>query len=84
MSRRATDAPIVTIDVSALAAPEPMERILDALDALPPGGRLQVLIHREPVPLYEILDRRGYVHRTARRPDGRYALEIEATACSAP
>lgn len=76
--------PIVAIDVSALMAPEPMERILDALDALPPGGRLQVLIHREPFPLYEILDRRGYAHRSARRPDARYDLEIEAMACSAP
>lgn len=75
---------VVAIDVSALAAPEPMERILDALEALPAGARLQVLIHREPFPLYEILDRRGYAHRTARRPDARYDLEIEAMACSAP
>ena len=75
---------VVAIDVSALAAPEPMERILDALEALPAGARLQVLIHREPFPMYEILDRRGYAHRTARRPDARYDLEIEAMACSAP
>ncbi|WP_313168620.1 DUF2249 domain-containing protein [Massilia oculi] len=74
----------VRIDVSALAAPEPMERILDALAVLPPGARLQVLIHREPFPLYEILDRRGWDHRTTRRPDARYDLVIEAMACSAP
>lgn len=76
-------ADTVHIDVSALAAPEPMERILDALAALPPGARLQVLIHREPFPLYEILDRRSWDHRATRRPDGRYELVIEALACNA-
>lgn len=85
MSRAASNEDaIFAIDVSTLAAPEPMERILDVLEALPPGGRLKVLIHREPFPLYEILDRRGYAHRTVRRPDARYDLEIEAMACSAP
>lgn len=74
---------VFAIDVSALAAPEPMERILDALDVLPHGARLRVLIHREPFPLYEILDRRGYTHRAMRRPDARYDLEIEAATCSA-
>lgn len=74
---------LVRLDVSALAAPEPMERILDALAELPDGGRLQVLIHREPFPLYEILDRRGYDHRTTRRPDARFDLVIQAMACSA-
>lgn len=79
-----SNALIVHIDVSALAAPEPMERILDALAGLPDGGRLRVLIHREPFALYEILDRRGYGHRTTRRPDARYELVIDALACSAP
>lgn len=73
----------MVIDVSTLQAPEPMERILDALAALPQGARLQVLIHREPYPLYEILDRRGYAHRTTRRADARFDLVIEQMACSA-
>lgn len=73
----------VALDVSRLPAPQPMERILDALDTLAPGAALQVLIHREPYPLYEILDRRGWRHITRRRADARYDLLIERQPCSA-
>lgn len=75
---------VFAIDVSRLMAPAPMERILDALDALPDGARLEVLIHREPFPLYEILDRRGYAHHTTRRQDARFERVIAPMACSAP
>lgn len=74
----------VALDVSSLQAPEPMERILDALESLAPGAALQVLIHREPYLLYEILDRRGWRHRTTRRRDARYDLLIERQPCNAP
>lgn len=73
----------VALDVSMLPAPQPMERILDALDTLAPGAALQVLIHREPFPLYEILDRRGWRHVTKRRADARYDLLIARQPCSA-
>jgi len=53
------------LDVGGLEAPEPMVRILEALDTLGPGERLRVLIDREPVPLYRILLRNGYQYRTA-------------------
>jgi hypothetical protein len=53
-----------------------MERVLAALAALPPQDRLAVLIERDPLPLYRILDRRGYRHSIAARPDQRYDLLI--------
>ncbi len=57
------------LDVNFLEPPEPLERILSALDTLSPGCYLRVWIHREPFPLYEILEREGFSHaiRTGRR-----------------
>jgi len=56
------------LDVNMLEPPEPMERILSAIDALAQGCYLRVQIHREPFPLYDILNREGFSHaiRTGR------------------
>jgi uncharacterized protein (DUF2249 family) len=52
------------LDLRALPPPEPMERVLAALDVLPDGARLRVLLAREPHPLYGILARTGYRWQT--------------------
>ncbi|EGV31622.1 hypothetical protein ThidrDRAFT_1823 [Thiorhodococcus drewsii AZ1] len=52
------------LDVSRLAPPEPLERVLDALADLPAGRPLWVLHRREPFPLYDLLRRMGYGWRT--------------------
>lgn len=74
----------VFLDVSGLLPPEPMERILDALAALGPDAILQVLIDREPFPLYRVLDRHGYRHALTPRADGRFDLSIQERPCSEP
>ena len=66
----------IELNVCALEAPEPLERVLDALCELDPGDRLAVLIEREPHPLYRILDRHGYRHSITERPDQLYDLLI--------
>ena len=66
----------VELNVCALEAPEPMERVLAALCELSPGNRLAVLIEREPRPLYRILERHGYRHCITERPDRLYQLLI--------
>lgn len=43
------------LDVSDLEPPEPMERILDALDEMPAEDCLRVRHRREPYPLYNNL-----------------------------
>lgn len=55
----------VTLDVRWLEPPEPFERIVAGVDALPAGGTLRVLIHREPQPLFRWLARDGlrFSHR---------------------
>ncbi|MET0268126.1 MAG: DUF2249 domain-containing protein [Duganella sp.] len=51
------------LDVCGLEPPEPMVRILEALDLLGAGECLHVLIDREPLPLYRVLARNGYQHQ---------------------
>lgn len=66
----------ITLDVCGLQPPEPMERVLDALAVLPRGERVCMLIDREPFPLYNILDLKGFAHRTHYRQDLLYEIVI--------
>ncbi|MFC0170486.1 DUF2249 domain-containing protein [Pseudoduganella danionis] len=74
----------VQIDVSGLEPPEPMVRVLEALDLLADDGRLRVLIDRQPVPLYQVLQRNGYSHLTTARADGLYEVLIWITGSASP
>lgn len=67
----------VLVDGRWLEPPEPMERVLAAVELLPPGGRVRFLIHREPLPLYPILDQMGYRHQAHLMADGCYEILIE-------
>ena len=53
---------IVTIDVSELEPPEPMERILARLRQMQAGQMLRVRHRREPFPLYPLLEQAGFKH----------------------
>ena len=58
------------LDNRGLQPPEPMMRILDALEHLAPGEVLEALNERDPVFLYPELQARGAVSRTEKRDDG--------------
>ncbi len=62
------------LDVNQLEPPEPMERILSAIDALAQGFYLRIWIHREPFPLYDILGREDFSHTI--RPGQHSAFEL--------
>lgn len=68
----------VVVDGRWLLPPEPMEKVLLALDLLRPGQRVRFLLHREPHPLYGILANMGYSHQTHLLADGCYEILIEA------
>lgn len=71
----------LTIDVSELVPPEPMIRILEALEALPAGATLLVHHVRRPIHLYPRLDELGYRHETREPSPGRVEILIrKATA----
>lgn len=64
------------IDARGLEPPEPLERVLTALDTLQPDQCLRFLIHLEPYPLYAILERNGFAHGTEYAADGTVAVRI--------
>jgi hypothetical protein len=67
------------VDGRGLLPPEPMQRTLEALADLPSGGSVVLLLHREPFPLYDLLDGRGFRHKTVERRDGTFEVHIRHT-----
>lgn len=74
---------MIHLDVRGLPPCEPFERILAAVDALPSTETLEVLIHREPFPLYAWLAEHGFVHQTQAEADGVFRIRIHAAIPSA-
>jgi hypothetical protein len=72
------------IDVSALEPPEPLTRILDALDDLDPDDWLRVRHRREPYPLYGMLRDMGFAWRTRWDAEGLEMLVWHAGRAPPP
>lgn len=68
--------PTIIVDTRWLEPPEPLLRVLDALDALPRGECLLMLIHVEPRPLFRILERNQFVYRCELVPAGHFEVTI--------
>lgn len=68
------------LDLRGMEPPEPLEKVLDALETLVPGERLCMLIEREPRPLYRILVNNGYAYKT----ECTAGLPYEVTIWHAP
>ena len=68
------------LDVRGLPPPEPFEQIMRALSTLPEESVLQVHIHREPYPLYEVLRDNGYAWETTALADGSFSIRISYSA----
>ena len=64
------------IDVRGLAPPEPFERIVPALHKLVPGATMQVLIHREPFQLYDLMRESGYTWKTEKLEYNSFRIKI--------
>jgi uncharacterized protein (DUF2249 family) len=65
-----------TIDVRGLEPPEPMVRILEAVERLRAGDTLEVLHERRPMFLYPQLDERGFRHETDEPAPGLVRIVI--------
>ena len=74
----APSAPEVTVrlDVRGLEPPLPMVRVLEAVEALAPGQRLEVFHHRRPLFLYPQLEERGCRHATDEPEPGLVRIAI--------
>ena len=64
------------VDGRGLTPPEPMERVVAALDILQPGQRIRFLIHRLPYPLYDLLSRHHYRYETTPLAEGGFEILI--------
>lgn len=69
-------AAAIVVDARGLEPPEPMERVLTALDALPRGERLLMLIHIEPRPLFRVLERNQFAYHCELKPEGNFEITI--------
>jgi uncharacterized protein (DUF2249 family) len=71
--------PTLKLDNRDLDPPEPMVRILAAVDKLAPGETLSASLRREPVFLFPQLEKRGFRWLGGFTPDGTtYELTVRA------
>lgn len=64
------------IDARGLEPPEPFVLTMDALDRLPRGEKLLLLLYREPFPLYKALANNGFRHEAEHQQDGTVEILI--------
>jgi uncharacterized protein (DUF2249 family) len=76
--------PFRTIDGRDLVPPEPLELTLAALDELPAGEHLLLLVHCSPQPLFHFLRRNGFRWIEEVRADGTCAIRIEHADARSP
>lgn len=67
---------MIVIDARGWEPPRPFETVMAALDGLTPGERLRLIVEREPLPLYRVLDQNGYAYFATVRSDGDYEVDI--------
>ena len=70
------EAPEVRLDLTDLAPPEPMVRILETLGGLSPGGTLLARLRRRPIFLYPRLLAMGCAHETRELGPGQVEILI--------
>lgn len=79
ISRRRAQAPAMPpLELRGLEPPQPIIRILDALERAPEEP-LRVVLPHEPHPLYDLLRQRGFEWSGAPRADGGFELTIRKT-----
>lgn len=67
----------IQLDVRGLPPPEPMEHVLALLPQINNGDkRLRMLIDREPIPLFRILESENFEYSIRKQPDYSYEVII--------
>jgi uncharacterized protein (DUF2249 family) len=71
-----SEAAPLTLDVrpELRAGGEPFPRIIQALDSLEPGQSLRLLATFEPIPLYAVLGRKGFAHRSVHHGEADWEI----------
>ena len=66
----------MTIDARRMLAPEPFERVVEALRNLPPDDEVLLIVRQEPLPLYRFLSNNRYRYRARRTGEGSFEVRI--------
>lgn len=64
------------VDARGLEPPEPLMRILNALEELPAGWSLRAITDREPCHLFGEAEQRGFKHETREQADGSWVTVL--------
>lgn len=67
---------MITIDARGWEPPRPFETVMEALCNLKVGEKLRLIVEREPLPLYRMLDRNDYAYFATTQPDGCFEVLI--------
>ncbi len=67
-------ADVIHLDARGLEPPQPMIRIVEALEALPAGAELHARTDRNPVHLHPFLAERGFLGNSTAAPDHEYGF----------
>jgi uncharacterized protein (DUF2249 family) len=67
---------IVDVDARGLEPPQPMVKILEALNQLPSNAGLNARTDRRPIHLYPILNARGFNGESEEQSDGSFITHI--------
>jgi len=71
------DCAVVEVDARGLEPPQPLIKILEAVESLPVGAELRARTNRRPVHLYPHLEDRGFAARTEEKSDGSFITYIQ-------
>jgi uncharacterized protein (DUF2249 family) len=66
----------VEVDARGLEPPQPMMRVLEALEGVPAATKLRARTDRRPMHLYPLLEARGFVGESEEQPDGSFITRI--------
>jgi uncharacterized protein (DUF2249 family) len=75
-----TGTPVLDVDARGLEPPQPLVKILEALESLPQGAELRARTDRRPMHLYAQLTERGFSGETEEQPDGSFVTHVRRIA----
>lgn len=67
---------VVDVDARGLEPPQPMVKILEALEGLPEDATLSAQTDRRPIHLYPMLEARGFTGTSEEQSDGSFITYI--------
>jgi uncharacterized protein (DUF2249 family) len=68
--------PVLDVDARGLEPPQPLVKILEAVETLPAGAHLRAHTDRRPMHLYAHLEERGFAGETEEQSDGSFITHV--------